>query len=176
MTSLVHDLKRQLFTEVEKDYRDEYRELLDTWKQLEGKAQASVGIAGLFLGGILGLASSFTPRTPCYERVLIAIVALALTAAVVLAVFALLIRLIPGAPLGSTMGQQAIDIIAIVTESEVQERKDAFLQSRLNLWRGTVVALQTHNERKAMLVAAGQSLTIVAVVSAGILSMLLIFF
>ncbi len=47
------ELKEQLLASALEAYRQEYKELSESWRSLEAKAQAGVAVAGIFIAGVL---------------------------------------------------------------------------------------------------------------------------
>ena len=115
-------------------FREEYSELSETWRQLDGKAQATASMAGIFVGGLFAVLKLNPPALSGAERVLLTLAVAALAGAVVLSLLALFIRQVPAAPRGDTLHALVRDLLGLDDQDERHARVTKLLQDMIRMW------------------------------------------
>jgi uncharacterized membrane protein YccF (DUF307 family) len=133
-------------------FAQEYRDLADTWRNLEAKAQGICTISGIFLAGAL----------TCYLKILLGIAVIALCVAIVFSIFALRIAKIPFPPIGTTFMGFVEDIIAATeVDPDVVERN--FVHDQLAVWENANAAMRSAIEKRAGHIDNAQITILVAI-------------
>jgi hypothetical protein len=70
-------------------YLEEYKELTETWRSLESKAQGNIAVAGIFIAGSLAYLEKLSPQLQRHEQVFLLIAIACLIVSVILAILAL---------------------------------------------------------------------------------------
>jgi hypothetical protein len=143
-------------------FAQEYRDLADTWRNLEAKAQGICTISGIFLAGALTLLTRSGQAIPCYLKILLGIAVIALCVAIVFSIFALRIAKIPFPPIGTTFMGFVEDIIAATeVDPDVVERN--FVHDQLAVWENANAAMRSAIEKRAGHIDNAQITILVAI-------------
>ena len=127
----------------------EYKDLSETWKLLDAKAQATTAIAGIFLAAVFNFVRPPASQLPVSLRVLLGLVVVALVASVLLALLAMRIRSVPSLPASEQAAAMVTDLLE-TAESEVQARHRGLLADTVNVWIPVNRKVQEANAAKAM--------------------------
>jgi len=96
-------------------YKHEYRDLTETWRHLDGKAQGAVATAGIFLAAAFAFVRSFSEgQIPSGSRSALVAVSLLLVVSVVLAVLSLRIREVAAAPVALQSQWHGLGVLVAV--------------------------------------------------------------
>lgn len=143
----------------------EYKESSETWRALEGKAQGTVAIAGVFLAAVFAFVrEAGVADGPLAERLGIGASALALVAAVICAVVTLKIRRIPAPPLGLRLQNDFKHLLKVTDPHALRLHLENFVMDQARRWAEVNVEIAATNERKGKLLVSAQLLTAVAAV------------
>lgn len=145
-------------------YREEYRDLSETWKHLDTKAQSMGAIAGIFLAAAFAWARDVPSGIGDLSRGLLAGSIALLVATIVLAVFALLIRQVAAPPLGDETADMVQDILEKQKVDEAAQRLRGLYNDQMTAWKDTNTDTAEHNRSKAGLVAIGQTALVLAAI------------
>ena len=146
-------------------YEAEHSRLVDVWKALESKAQATVAIAGIFIGGTLALAKDIKPDADPLTRVAIFLLTCILLGVVICGIQALRVTDVAGAPGGESLEGLAAALLAL-PPAELPDRMPRFFGDVSGIWRKANAEHRTVNEKKARWIAWGQWLLLSAIVAA----------
>jgi hypothetical protein len=130
-------------------YREEYRDLSETWRNLDGKAQGSGAIAGIFLAAVFAWVRPLTAGAGTLERVVLCVSIVLLVASVVAAVLALQVRTVSAPPLGEETGDMIRDLLQPERAAELPERIPRLFQDQIRAWRDTNRDMAKQNLGKA---------------------------
>lgn len=121
---------------------------MDQWKTLETKAQGTVAIAGIFLGGVFSMANAVKSNSGMFERVVLTLTSGALLLAVANAIHALQVRstAFPGGSLHETVEV----LLRPERAHELAERVPLFAGDRARDWRACAKELVAVNAAKAV--------------------------
>jgi hypothetical protein len=179
-------------------YAGGYRALADDWKNLDGKAQGTVAIAGVFLAGVFGFVKSLADRKPqvdgsievatrfcvtgtdsCItqrnaESLLLGLAVLGLFSAVLLAVMTLRVRLVRS-PSGAEVDEMAQDAARLVGGGHDQDIPQRFVAEQLVLWRDAVVETGREYLRKGRQLEHAQLAILVGASAVTVLTLIEIF-
>lgn len=151
----------------------EHEELSDTWKLLDTKAQATAAIAGVFVAAAFAFVRNTSLNVGPTEKWLLSLALLFLTASILCAVLAMVVRPI-SMPLSGADAAKSVGDVLRQSESELPERQTNLIADAVTQWAGVNDeirnALVSKGKRveqsQAALVAATlivTSLTIVAI-------------
>jgi hypothetical protein len=118
-------------------YREEYRDLSETWRNLDGKAQGSGAIAGIFLAAVFAWVRPLAAGVGTVEKVFFCASIVLLVASVVAAVLALQVRTVSAPPLGDETGQMINDLLRPENADELPERVPRLFKDQIRAWRDT---------------------------------------
>jgi Flp pilus assembly protein TadB len=164
------DAPRQLIEAALDSYREEYRELWETWRRVDSKAQGTVAIAGIFLAAVFAFVQTLSVTTPVESALLVIAVAL-LVLAVLISVLVLRVREVPMAPLGDTLDQLVQDLIHGHDRPGSAEVV-GFLRDQTPLWSEANDELHTLGLKKANQLATAQLLLLIAALAVATLTVL----
>ena len=151
-------------------YREEYRDLSETWRALDTKAQGQGGIAGIFLAALFAWARDLPAAFGGSERFLVISSILVLVAAIVGAVFAMQVRSVAAPPLGEETAGMVRDILRKQKPEELSERLAAFYNDQIASWKDTNEDMRGHIESKAARIQFAQGALLLAAVLVSMLS------
>jgi hypothetical protein len=151
--------RSERWTIVLKTCQDEYKDLLDAWGKLDGKAQGSATISGVFLAAVFAAARGNAIPASAYARGLIAFAIILLVAAVVCAGTALRVQAAASGPSGEQMETVTLDLDDICDANcDVEAMRIRFLRSQINSWRKSTASFREANRRKSDWVRRAQRL------------------
>jgi hypothetical protein len=153
-------------------YREEYRDLSETWRNLDTKAQGLAAIAGVFLAALFAWARDIPATFGQFERYLIVASLAFLVAAVIAAVLALEVRKVTAPPLGEETAEMVRDIVNKHKPDEAPERIAAFYNDQITAWRDTNRNMADESGSKATRLICGQAALLIAAVAVAILAIL----
>ena len=156
-------------------YREEYRDLSETWRNLDGKAQGSGAIAGIFLAAVFAWVRPLAAGAGTLERVLLCASIVLLVASVVAAVLALQVRTVSAPPLGEETGKMIDDLLRPENVGELPERIPRLFQDQIRAWRATNRETADANLGKADRVRDSQVALLAAAALVAVLSVLAVF-
>jgi predicted PurR-regulated permease PerM len=137
-------------------YRDEYRDLSETWRNLDTKAQGLGAIAGIFMAAVFAWVRDLPASFGMLERAVVIITLMLLVCAVVAAVLALQVRKVASPPFGDETAEMVRDILRKQKDGELEERLARLSNDQANTWRQTNKDMQQHCDRKACWLSVGQ--------------------
>lgn len=158
------DIRLRLAREVLDAAAKDFERTLDTWKGLEGKAQATVAVAGIFIGGTFAIVRDMGGAATLHRVLAGAVVAL-LVAAVLSAVMALRIRFVTGPPSAANLQAVLADLFAL-TDAQMAQRELAYVQDRIRLWRAGIDEHDRANQAKARWIGRAQVCLLLAILAA----------
>ncbi|MGQ0761785.1 MAG: hypothetical protein ACT4OT_07195 [Acidobacteriota bacterium] len=164
------DLRESLQRLVLDSYRDEYKDVSETWRNLEGKAQGAVAIAGIFVAGAFAyIRDAKTPGS--LEKVSLAVSIFSLMASVLFAIWALKVRKVPAPPWGSEIGKLVQDLLAIKDDPELAKRVPLFTTDQVKLWETSTNKAKKVNQSKANWLLASHVFLVLAILAIGFASL-----
>jgi hypothetical protein len=158
----------EIQTQVLAAYEFEYRDLADNWKSLDAKAQGTVGIAGLFIGGALALANRLTVNSSATLRGALGFGVILLLVCVVCSLTVLKIREVSAPPDGDSASDLANGLLDLPRDSRY-ERFLPYLNDRVKAWRISNQAVADANDSKATWLWRAQRLLGGAIFTFGVL-------
>lgn len=168
------DTRRQLRDDLLAACQSEHDDQVSQLRDLDGKAQALLGIVGLFLAAAFAFVDQLGERLPPTGSVLVlTTVALAgLLLAVVFALATLWLRAVPAAPLVSGTVEPALRLLEIADGEELQQRYGLLIHDQSRLWLRAIAELRQANRRKGKLVRGAQVTLALAVAAVALLTFL----
>lgn len=163
--------RQQLLESVLKACENEYKDLVDTWRVLESKAQALSSVAGIFIAATFAFARELQTSAPTSFRVaLMAAVALLLLATAA-GVAVLFVSSVKTPVTSAELGRMIDEVLPLMRDGEELERYGNLLRDQARVWYQAIESLKAANARKSRFLLVGQSLLLGA---AGLVSGLVI--
>ena len=160
-------LKTEIWEDARNSYRDEYKDLAETWSKLDQKAQGIVTIAGIFLAAVFAASRGDAVPSSSWDRISLAGSIILLVASVFASGIALRVRRTVGGPDASQMERAAEDMDeASSSYGDLDDLRVRFLRTQINAWRRCTSDLRANNESKARSVRTAQFLLFVGVIFA----------
>lgn len=153
-------------------YREEYRDLSETWRSLDTKAQGLGAIAGIFLAALFAWARELPVTLGRCEHWLVVGSILLLVGTILAVVLALRVRRVAAPPLGEETAQMVTDILRKQSADELGERLAAFYHDQITAWKDTNRDMRQHADSKASRIGFAQATVLLAGVFAAVLSIL----
>jgi hypothetical protein len=150
--------------------KDEHDQLLDTWKQVDGKAQGTAAIAGLFLAAAFAFVRNTGLAISAEEKVLLAVTLTALVCSIGLSVWVLLIR-DASSPLSASQVSKMVTDALTMPKEEASERYDGLLFDTLNVWAVVNDSLRLELSSKARFLSWAQRALLVSTIAALVLTL-----
>ena len=156
-------------------YREEYRELSESSRHLEGKAQGTAAISGIFIAAVFAFVQAISSITqPVWTQALLVTALVFLVIGVLLAVLALRVREVAAPPLGKDLETLVTDFLEIEDEGERQNRLPNLIRDQIGIWREVNEQVHEVNKNKAAMVLWSQALLVLSVGAVSILTILVI--
>ena len=157
------DVKKLLCDCLLESYREEYDDLIEIWKSIEAKAQATAAMDGIFLAAVFALVKDLKqPITHAFILTL-AVATVFLIASVIAALIALVVRKTPALPVGARLDPMVQDLLRLDNQ-DIQCRLANFTCDRIAQWRKGNEGVQNVTEKKAKFVWSAQLFTVLAVI------------
>jgi len=138
---------------------NEYKELADTWKTLDTKAQGTGTIAGVFLAAIFTWSRDLPAGFTCANKFGLGVALLFLIVVVLLSLFALAVREHDDLPQGRSVKGMYSDLNDVDLQ---QEHFDRFLGGLIEKWGQTNEQISAHNIAKGLYVRWAQYILVIA--------------
>jgi hypothetical protein len=148
------ELQKFLLQEALDRYEEEYKELLDTWRDLERKAQATITIAGAFLAGVFAFARQSGPPVSLEVKIFLVF---AITLIVIVFLFSISVFSVRErhmAPSSAMTYRFVMDLLRDAEDTaegkkDLEERTPFFLGDMISSWQGINEELIRLNRIKA---------------------------
>jgi hypothetical protein len=170
--SIDYTVRDQVLLDAITSFQDEYKELYDTWKSIDSKAQATATIAGIFLAAAFALARDVPTTFLPHQRTMLAVAIGLLVVTICLCLFGLQIRRISSAPIGENSKELIDDLLPTLTPSMQGARLSAFIKDRYDLWELTNADFKRKSSGKALWVTLGQGSLVAAIAVATTVTLL----
>lgn len=154
--------KEKLLRDALDSYKEEYSELSETWRNLDGKAQGVIAVSGIFLAGMLAFVRALLQSASCTEKWLLTVSAVFLVLNIIFALLVLWVRTVPKAPLGESLETLINDLLNMEDGTE-PERLHNFSRDHARMWKTTNLEVQKVNEKKARHLVCAQGMLILAI-------------
>jgi hypothetical protein len=150
--------------------KDEQDRLLDTWKQMDAKAQGTAAIAGLFLAAAFAFVRNTGLAITAQEKVLLGVSLFALVCSIGASIWVLLLREASSPLSASQVGKMVTDALRMPKE-EASERYDALLFDTLSVWEVVTESLRSQLESKTRFLRWAQNALLVSTIAVLILTL-----
>ena len=153
-------------------YLEEYKQLKETWRSIETKAQGSIAVSGIFIAGALAFLTKQESQLRCPDKLLLFIGLACLIASVILAILVLrtLVTTVP--PLGNVVGPYAMGMVSVPEEADLLLHTDAFFTDLVSRWDNIINEVSNTNEAKADTLWSAQLFLIFAIIAVAVLALL----
>ncbi|MEO5814571.1 MAG: hypothetical protein ABIT20_04750 [Gemmatimonadaceae bacterium] len=164
LARLPAEVRSKLTADVLAAYEREFAQLMDVWKALETKAQASTAIAGVLVAGTVALAKELPATMSDIVRGGTAVLATTLLMSVVFSLMALGVEPVYSAPSGDEIAENVRDLLAAeISEDTAEERLERFVGDRVRSWQRANMSRRSANERKANWAKAAQACLVIGI-------------
>ena len=106
--------EEDILEKVLESYSDEFKELSETWKQLDQKAQGTTAIAGIFLAAVFAWARDVPSNLTPFDLTILALVVLLLAFSIGCALSSMRVRTATLPPFGKVMHEMAEDCCSAI--------------------------------------------------------------
>jgi hypothetical protein len=151
-------------------YQADYDDAAQHGRNIEGKAQASITLAGIFLAAGFALVRELDPATEWWVRGLLLLSAVALMLAVVFAVLALKVRSVTAPPSGADLEKLVDDVFRAPDADTLSEDSRNLVYERIRSWKHCVERRKAVNADKARHLLQAQLALLAAVVLVALLT------
>jgi len=162
---------KELRKELAAAFEREHEALLGAFRDLDGKAQATITVAGIFLAAALAFVEEAPATDPSLlVRALLGSTLFFLVASISAALLALQLRKIVRSPSAVQIGQFVSDLLAAGTD-EARKRMGDFYGQIARLWNVSIQSLESANARKSRFLFTAQLMLFLAILGAFFLVM-----
>jgi len=127
--------KEKIADVVKTSYVEEYKDLQDTWRDIERKAQNTVALAGIFLGGILAFVRNLAATPFNLERFLLIATIILLSVSLFHCILVLKARMIAWPLRGVYVEKLVTDLLKLTSEEFDEKRYTAFVGDQTKTWK-----------------------------------------
>lgn len=156
------DLQERLVRDALGAYKEEHSELSEIWHNLDGKAQGTIAVSGIFLAGMLAFVRALSERVILIEKLLFTATVGLLSLSIIFALLVLLVRSVSSAPLGESLDELTDDLLRAEDGTSTERLLD-FSRDYARMWKTTNREVEKVNEKKAGHLIKAQILLVVAI-------------
>ena len=153
-------------------YLEEYKQLKETWRSIEAKAQGSIAVAGIFIAGALAFLTKLETYLGRPDKVLLFAGLACLIASVILAILVLRTHVTTVPPLGTVVGQYALGMVNVQAAADLELHTAAFFNDVVSRWQNIISEVGKANEAKAKTLWWAQLFLILAIIAVAVLALL----
>lgn len=157
------ELREWLSEQLLENFRREHSDCVDTWRQLEGKAQVLITVGGVFLAATFAFARDLQ-ALGLIEKLLLVTSLLLLVGVVFFGLMVFRIVAVEKAPLGAFMREGVRDITRR-QDSDIRAYVERFMEEQATQWNQAIQGLVAANETKADWVWRSQTCLVVAIIA-----------
>jgi hypothetical protein len=155
-------------------YREEYRDLSETWRNLDTKAQGLGAIAGIFLAALFTWARDMPATLGVGLRFLAVASIILLVVSIIAVVFALQVRRVAAPPFGEETADMVRDIVNKQRLEELADRLVGFCNDQITVWSDTNKDMSGKSKSKAAWIVFAQGALLLAAVLVAILAIVVV--
>jgi len=149
-------LETTLLESTLKVYEAEYRDMVESWRLIETKAQGSIAVANIFIAAAFGFARDITIATNWQTRLALDSALSLLVVAIGLGLGALFVRRVRSPLAGRQILQMVDDFLRVVTPQDRTIRYANLLRDQIGAWDSSLETFRRANRFKGYCVAAAQ--------------------
>jgi hypothetical protein len=141
-----------------------------TYAALDSKAQATFGLAGVFVAGTVALLTTIggPDQGSSFSQAMIVLTYVLLVAAIVFAVISLRVRETDAPLRAGAVSKMTLEFIDVPDEELTQEMRTNWYREQLRVWERAADSVDAANKVKAMWLTAAQVMLLIAIVCAGV--------
>lgn len=139
--------EEDILEKVLESYSDEFKELSDTWKQLDQKAQGTTAIAGIFLAAVFAWARDVPSNLTPFELTILSLVVLLLAFSIGCALSSMRVRTATLRPFGRGTHDMADDCCGAIEDDPTMAAR--FYRQLAKSWHEANEALARQVSDKA---------------------------
>jgi hypothetical protein len=155
--------------------RDEYKELSETWRHLDTKAQGNVVISGILLASVVAFLSKGQGPATGLDRALVTVAVVSLGATIVLAVRALRVQAVTGPPHFGSIQEVIDDFLRAATTEERSARIGGLVREELALWTECNGQIRKSVDTKATRLSWAQNGILLATIIVSVFTIIRVF-
>jgi hypothetical protein len=152
---------------------EQYKELAETWKALETKAQGAITVAGIFLAATFAFARE-AASLDTISKLLVGVTAILLVASVTVALLSLEIRQVLAPPMADFVEGGTRDLMKLQDAQLTEDLVARFVVDRANEWKQVNGTLAKENHKKAKQVWISQLLLGAATVPVAVVTVMVL--
>ena len=157
----------EIWCAVRDRFEAEYKDLIDVWGKLDGKAQGAVTIAGIFLAAVFAAARGEAVPESLVDRGLLGGSIVLLVLAVVAATLSQRVRVTNSGPSGRDMERAAVALeMRGGSRSDLAALRVRFLRTQVKAWCLCTESLRAINHAKGRALRMAQRLIFAGVILA----------
>lgn len=154
--------KKELLCDALDSYKKEYRELVETWQNLDGKAQGVISVSGIFVAGMLAFIRALLQSVAFLEQCLLTVSACLLVFSIILALSVQRLRAVSKSPQGELFESLVNDLVEF-DDDQRSQLISGYLRDQIKLWREVNCDVHDVNENKAKKLLWAQVLLVLAI-------------
>ena len=168
-------IEETLFNDVLKSYIENYNESMNTWHNLDNKAQGTVGISGIFIAGAFVFVTQTTVQLGIMWIFLVPILG-ALIVSVLFSLLSQRIRTVYRALRGRDFNRMVNELIDNVdNETELSVRMPDFIQDQIYWLEEATNSINVELDKKANLIYKSQEFLLLAIIGIGVFTIILLY-
>ena len=129
-------------------FKEEHRELSDTWRHIETKAQGTAAIAGIFVASVFAFIRFLSEDSAQIEKVLLVFALFFLGLSILFSIAALWVREVTAAPVGDTLHKLVSDLLD-AGKAKTAENLDKLVRDQVSIWSDVNEEIHNTNHGKA---------------------------
>lgn len=142
-----------------RSFAEQYKDLMDTWKSLDLKAQGNVTIAGIFLAAAFTWTRNSQPAFSMLHKYLLISAIVLLFVSVAIAIFALFVKKVKQPPFGTNVYEMIRDLESIKINGDHIKK---FKNDEIKLWETTIKSITDKIAKKGYCILFAQLMLLAA--------------
>uniref|UniRef100_UPI004055E2ED hypothetical protein n=1 Tax=Candidatus Electrothrix sp. TaxID=2170559 RepID=UPI004055E2ED len=155
--------KEEFLRDALESYKEEYSDLSEIWRNLDGKAQGLIAVSGTFVAGMFAFIRTLLHSVTYLEKCFLTASLVLLVFSIFLALVVQKLRTVAKPPQGESLYSIINDLINIDEDSIDQYRIDYF-KDHIRLWQKANKDVHDVNENKASTLLWAQSMLVFSIV------------
>jgi len=153
---------------------EDYDLVSATYSSLDSKAQATFGVSGLFVAGSVALLNGLQGLRDVspWGVALVVLTYVLLVAAIVASLVALKVREVATPIDSASVAAMTLDVISLPDEELTDQVRANWYRDQLGEWKRVIKEVEVTNSTKARWLASAQVMLLVAIICAGLATLL----
>lgn len=145
---MCNSIRKQIVERLNNAYQDEYKDAIETYRDIERKAIAMTTISGVFLAGVFAFVREVSSNLFLVTEVLLIVTLVLILATILFCLAAVFVFTYKMPPWGTEVSVLANDILKSTENADLNERYIRLIGDQNSSWEICVNEIHIKNEKK----------------------------